>query len=234
LRAPRAAPSRSADLRLLGREVDPAARPRPEHLLHQIKPRQGATRDDRCHVGSRYAVSRISRNKQSQHPRFLPHLPTSPTRRLASSLARRAPGPSDPAWGHRLHCVCRDSTFSRPSTKSASPSLQAREGTRWGVNGDSDSSGSARQQQTSWRSTGSPRAGSEGEGSLATRRSARADERRPAATPARDRPRREPDERADGPEPGHLMARSARRRREAGRALGRRAIGTGPPGECRG
>ena len=50
----------------------------------------------------------------------------------------------------------------------------------------------------------------------------------------RDRPRREPDERADGPEPGHLMARSARRRRDAGRALGRRAIGTGAPGECRG
>ena len=50
----------------------------------------------------------------------------------------------------------------------------------------------------------------------------------------RDRPRREPDERTDGPEPGHLTARSARRRREAGRALGRRAIGTGAPGECRG
>src|SRR5215211_108717 len=97
-------------------------------------------------------------------------------------------GPNDPAWGPLsspspsalpgLH------VFS-PSTKSASPSLQAREGTRWGVNGDSDASGSARQQQTSRRSTGSPRAGSEGEGSLATRRSARADERRPATAPAR-------------------------------------------------
>jgi hypothetical protein len=43
----------------------------------------------------------------------------------------------------------------------------------------------------------------------------------------RDRPRRELDGRADGPEPGHLMARSARRRREAGRALGPRAIGAG-------
>jgi hypothetical protein len=64
-------------------------------------------------------------------------------------------------------CVCRDSTFSRPSTKSASPSLQAREGSRWGVNGDSDASRSARQQQTSRRSTGSPRAGSGGEASLA-------------------------------------------------------------------
>jgi hypothetical protein len=71
-----------------------------------------------------------------------------------------------------------------PSTISASPWPQAREGTRWGVNGDSDASGSARQQQTSRRSTGSPRAGSQGEGSLATRRSARADERRPAAAPA--------------------------------------------------
>src|SRR6266542_2114886 len=47
--------------------------------------------------------------------------------------------------------------------------LQARKGTRWGVNGDSDPSGSARQQQQkSRRSTGSPRAGSEGDGTLAT------------------------------------------------------------------
>jgi hypothetical protein len=44
-------------------------------------------------------------------------------------------------------------------------------------------------------------------------------------------PHREPDERTDSPEPGHLMARRARRRREAGRALGRRAIGTAAPGE---
>ena len=41
------------------------------------------------------------------------------------------------------------------------------------MNGDCDPSGSARQQQTSRRCTGSPRTGSEGEGSLATRRSAR-------------------------------------------------------------
>jgi hypothetical protein len=67
------------------------------------------------------------------------------------------------------------------------PRLRFRheKGTRWGVNGDSDPSGSARQQQTSRRSTGSPRTGSQGEGSLATRQSARADERRPAAAPAR-------------------------------------------------
>jgi hypothetical protein len=45
----------------------------------------------------------------------------------------------------------------------------------------------------------------------------------------RDRPRREPDGRTDGPEPGHLMARSARRRRKAGRMLRRRAIRTGDP-----
>ena len=43
----------------------------------------------------------------------------------------------------------------------------------------------------------------------------------------RDRSTREPDRRTDGPEPGHLTARSARRRRETWRALGRRAIGTG-------
>ncbi len=36
---------------------------------------------------------------------------------------------------------------------------------------------------------------------------------------------------AHGPEPGHLMARPARRRRQAGRSLGGRADGTGAPGE---
>jgi hypothetical protein len=67
----------------------------------------------------------------------------------------------------------------------ASGTRRAGEGTRWGVNGDSDASGSARQQQTFRRSTGLPRAGSDGEGSLATGQSARADKRIPAPAPAR-------------------------------------------------
>jgi hypothetical protein len=60
--------------------------------------------------------------------------------------------------------ACRDSTFSRPPRKQPRLWPRAREGTRWGVNGDSDPSGSTRQQQKSRRSTGSPRAGSEGDG----------------------------------------------------------------------
>lgn len=134
-------------------------------------------------------------------------------------------GPNDPPWGHCPHSAPR-ALAGTPRLlaprRIASPWPQAREGTRWGVNEDSDLSGSARQQQTSRRSTGSPRAGSQGEGSLATRRSARADERRPAAAPARPSQARAGG-RTDGPEPGHLMARSARSRREAGRALGRRS-----------
>ncbi len=56
---------RSADPRLLGREADPAARPGPERLLHRNQAEKGATRHDRCHVGSRYAVSRISPEQTS-------------------------------------------------------------------------------------------------------------------------------------------------------------------------
>ena len=97
-------------------------------------------------------------------------------------------GPNDPAWGHCPHPVpltfARTPRFLAPRRSRPRLGLRHRAGTRWGVNGDSDPSGSARQQQTSRRSTGSPRAGSQGEGSLATRRSARADERRPATAPA--------------------------------------------------
>jgi hypothetical protein len=78
--------------------------------------------------------------------------------------------------------------------------LQARGGTPWGVNGDSDPSRSARQQQTSRRSTGSPRAGSEGDGKLATGGrlgQTSGDLRRHR----RDGPHREPDERQTAPNP---------------------------------
>ena len=141
-----------------------------------------------------------------------------------------------PRPGHRCnrlpwHGYAGDSTFSRPLTKSASPSLQAREGTRWGVNGDSDASGSARQQQTSRRSTGREQAP---KARAVSPPGSRLGLTSGDPRQQRNRPTREPDGRTDGPEPGHLMLRSARRRPEAGRALGRRAIGTGAPGECRG
>jgi hypothetical protein len=128
-------------------------------------------------IPGRSAPRILSRWRHGFEPRWDSGLPSSdwPPRWLAMLH-----GPNDPAGATvstQSPCLCRDSTFSRPWTKSASPPLQARERSRWGVNGDSDASGSARQQQTSRRSTGSPRAGSEGEGSLATRRSARADER---------------------------------------------------------
>jgi hypothetical protein len=119
--------------------------------------------------------------KEDGQQRVTPHrpegvqtLPESALKFIGSDQGSRLPSPS----------VCRDSTFSRPSAEGASSMLQARGGTPWGVNGDSDPSRSARQQQMSRRSTGSPRAGSEGDGKLDVRRSARADERRSAATPA--------------------------------------------------
>jgi len=52
-------PCRSADPRLLGRDSGPGARSGPEYLLHRHQEEKGATREDRCHIGCRYAVSRI-------------------------------------------------------------------------------------------------------------------------------------------------------------------------------
>jgi hypothetical protein len=50
----------------------------------------------------------------------------------------------------------------------------------------------------------------------------------------RDRPRRKQSGEPTAPNPGTSWRGAARRRRKAGRALERRAIGTGAPGECRG
>jgi hypothetical protein len=202
VRAPRAPPSRSADPRLLGREVDPAARPRPERLLHRDQAEKGATRPDPCHIGSIRGVTHLPGTNRVNIPDSSPISP------------RRPPGDWPPRWLAVLpvRMIRPEATvptqspalpglhvFS-PSTTSASPLPQPRQETRWGVNGDSDPSGSARQQKTSRRSTGSPRAGSEGEGSLATRRSARADERRPAAAPAeRSKTRRTNEQTAPNP-----------------------------------
>jgi hypothetical protein len=119
--------------------------------------------------------------------------------------------------------VCRDSAFSRPSTEGGLAMLQARAATRWGVNGDSDPSRSARQQKKSRRSTGSTRAGSEDDGTLATGgrlRLTSGDPRRHRCD-GQDAGRTR---RTDGSEPGHLIE-EARSEETGGRASARTACG---------
>ncbi len=151
-------------------------------------------------------------------PRHLPVLPVRIIRPGGSVPIRPPPFP-------------RDSTLSRHSTEATLAFVQARGRTRWGVNREPYPSGSARQQDKSRRSTwvrreqapkvtaGSPPAVGSGR---------QADVHRDTGATVQDASRTSE---AHGPEPGHLVARRARRRRQAGRALGGRADGTGAPGE---
>ena len=229
IRTPRNQPPNPRTIAYSDRNVALGLGAEPSSVVNAAShPQQGDDHDPSHDLGLRPGLGRplswLSRGaeRRSLSPRSLPLSPTwrQPPRCLLVPPVRmirpRASVPTrSPSGLPGLH------VFS-PSTKAASPWLQARRGTRWGVIGDSDPSGSARQLKKSRRSTGSPRAGSEGDGKLATGGRLGQTSRDPRRH-RRDRQRRELDERTDGPEPGHLMARRARRRREAGRALGWRA-----------
>jgi hypothetical protein len=96
-------------------------------------------------------------------------------------------GPNDPARGHCLHPVPLPlpglhvfSPLDEIGLALASGTRRDSMGSEWGLGALRIGSTTPDVSAIHW----SPRAGSQGEGSLATRRSARADERRPAAAPA--------------------------------------------------
>jgi ribosomal protein S18 acetylase RimI-like enzyme len=97
--------------------------------------------------------------------------------------------------------------------------------------GDFHPSGSARQQQTSRRSTGSPREGPEGDSRLAGGGRLGQTSGDPRRHPAQRSKTRAGRSEADGPEPGHLIAEARSEETEAGRALGRRRTEPPAPGE---
>jgi hypothetical protein len=111
--------------------------------------------------------------------------------------------------------------------------FQARETTRWGVNGDSDPSRSLDAAEVSaihWFAASRLR----GRRQARHRRSARADRRRSAAAPVRRSHIASRTTEQTAPNPGTSWRRRARRKLMAGRALERRADETGAPGEARG
>jgi hypothetical protein len=153
-----------------------------------------------------------------------------PPRPGSSSPPRPLPS-DDPRRGSCLRSVprptCPNSTSSPPKWRRASP----RSRHEWGLGGEKTGSPTLQHRPDNCRRDGDPPLGreqaSEGDGCLATGRLAGATERRPTRRPARWSRTRTGRAIRTAPNPGTSWRRQARSEREAGRALGRRANGTG-------